>query len=291
MNYACFDVGGTSIKAGVLDEMGNILKQDLLPVKDEFTFIMDSIVTYVHSLEEEITGVAISAPGSVDSDTGIIHGYSALPSIHGPNWITILEERLKLPVSIANDANCAAMAELFNGSGEGYKDLVLIVCGTGIGGAIIKNEKLHLGSHLFGGEFGYMILESRDGEVKTYSDLASTVSLVRRMEKIDSSREWTGKDVFDEAERGNEDCEKAIDEFYYYMAIGIYNIQHMYDPERILLGGAISVRDDFIDSINKQLHTIKEAAKISELTPDIKVCTHGKDANLIGALSYHLSNK
>ncbi|MFV0393801.1 MAG: ROK family protein [Coprobacillaceae bacterium] len=291
MNYACFDVGGTSIKAAILDETGKIIKQDLLEVKDEFEFIMDSIVTYTNAVTETIEGVAISAPGSVDSETGIIHGFSALPSIHGPNWKEVLSKRLSLPISIANDANCAAMAELFNGSGQGYEDIVLIVCGTGIGGAIIKNKQLHLGSHLFGGEFGYMILNSDNGEVKTYSDLASTVSIARRMKKIDSSKDWTGKMVFDEAEKGNQDCQKAIAEFYYYMAIGIYNIQHMYDPDKILLGGAISSRDDFIDTINKQLKDIKESAKISELTPDIAVCTHGKDANIIGALAYHLSIK
>ena len=289
--YISIDIGGTSMKAAILDEKGTILKHDCLEVKNDFTFLMEQIESYVQENKKlyQICGLALSTPGAVDSTSGIIYGYSALPCIHGPNWKKELVNRVKLPISIANDANCAGMAELFNGSAKGCSDVIMLVCGSGIGGCIIKDGNIHFGSHLFGGEFGYMVMEYRNQKPYTYSDLASSVSIQRRMQEQDHTKNWTSEMVFLEAEMGNQSAQRIINEYFHYLALGIFNIQHMYDPEIILIGGAISEREGFIDAINQQLNQILKAVEISKLMPKVAICTYKKDANIIGAFAHHLN--
>ena len=103
--------------------------------------------------------MALSLPGAVDSETGIIGGSSALDYIHGPNIKEELEKRLQVRVEMENDANCAALAEVWKGAASDVNDCCFIVSGTGIGGAVVKNKRIHKGQHLHGGEFGYMIAD------------------------------------------------------------------------------------------------------------------------------------
>ena len=90
--YACLDIGGTSIKVGISDKNGNLTNKDNLKVSDEFSVIIDGIVNWLEEIRKsyDIEGIAISAPGAVNSKTGVIGGASALPCIHGPNWKEIL---------------------------------------------------------------------------------------------------------------------------------------------------------------------------------------------------------
>src|SRR5699024_1216495 len=103
------------------------------------------------------TGIAISAPGAV-TDGGMINGGSAIPYIHGPNIKAMIETRTGLTVHIENDANCVALAEIWKGAAKTKKDVAVVVIGTGIGGALVKDGVIHKGGNLHGGEFGYMIL-------------------------------------------------------------------------------------------------------------------------------------
>ena len=153
---ACLDIGGTSIKVALSDELGNLIEKGHVSVADTFEELMGNIVTWVNVIKEkyEITGVAISSPGAVDSVTGIVGGASAVPCIHGPNWKEEIKNRLGLVASIENDANCAALAEVFNGSAKNIDSMMFVVCGTGIGGAIVRDGKIHHGKNLHGGEFG-----------------------------------------------------------------------------------------------------------------------------------------
>ena len=200
----------------------------------------------------------------------------------------ILSEKCNLKVSIDNDANCAALAEVFNGSAKNIKDMMFLVCGTGIGGAIVHDGKIHSGKHLHGVEFGYMLMEENDGKFKTFSQVGSTMAMVRKIRKFYDDDSWTGEKIFDAAENGNEICKEAIDRFYLNLAKGIFNLQYIYDPELILLGGAISERKDFIDKINEKLDYLINEVEDAKIRPIIKTCTHKKDANLIGALANFL---
>lgn len=288
--FACLDIGGTSIKVALSDKDGNLIEKDTLYPSHELKEFIDTIVDWVSGMKSQydIKGVAISAPGAVDTNSGIVGGASAVPCIHGPNWKDILSDRLNLNISIENDANCVALAEIFSGSAKEVNDILFVVCGSGIGGSIIKDKKIHHGKHLYGGEFGFMIMEDNDGEYKTFSEVASTMSFVRKARKYFNDESLDGKDVFNKAQGGDEFCKGVIDTFYGELAKGIYNLQYMYDPELILIGGSISDRDDFVISLNEKIDEILKKIKIAEIKPEIRTCTHRKDANLIGALAHHL---
>lgn len=288
--FACLDIGGTSIKVALSDKDGNLIEKDTLYTSHELKEFTNTIVNWVNGMKNQydIKGVAISSPGAVDTNSGIVGGASAVPCIHGPNWKEILSESLNLNISIENDANCVALAEIFSGSAKEVNDILFVVCGSGIGGSIIKDKKIHHGKHLYGGEFGFMIMEDNDGEYKTFSEIASTMSFVRKARKHFNDESLDGKDVFNKAENGDEFCKEIIDRFYSELAKGIYNLQYMYDPELILIGGSISDRDDFVISLNEKIDNILEKIKIAEIKPEIRTCTHRKDANLIGALAHHI---
>ncbi|MGL5822072.1 MAG: ROK family protein [Sarcina sp.] len=287
---ACLDIGGTFIKVALSDRKGTLIEKGNVAVADTFELLIGNIVTWINSMKEkyEIEGVAISSPGAVDSITGIVGGASAVPCIHGPNWKEEIKVRLGLPSAIENDANCAALAEVFSGSAKDVDEMMFVVCGTGIGGAIVKNGKIHHGKHLHGGEFGYMLMEEHDGRFYNFSECASTMSFVRKVRAHYEDDSWDGVKVFEEAGKGNEVCIKAIDTFYKNLAIGIFNLQYVYDPEMILLGGAISDREDFVEKINEKLDEILKIVEIAKVKPNVVTCTHKKDANLIGALANFL---
>lgn len=296
-SYIVFDIGGSSVKYAIMTEEGEFIKKgSYKSVRNNFDDFKSSMISEVEKAKEEynIAGVAVSAPGGVNSDNGIIGGASALPCIHGPNFKKIFGEDLGLNLEIENDANCAALGEVWRGSAKDNNDVLFVVCGTGIGGAVIKDKKIHKGNNLHGGEFGYFILEAnKNGEdsfFKTWSEVGATGALLKNVAKIKglSEDEIDGRKIFELAESGDEDCIKAIDEFYFSNAIGIFNLQYTYDPEKIVIGGAISGREDFIDRINEKLDIIMNKITAAKVRPIIEKCKFENDANLMGALFHYL---
>lgn len=290
-NYIAFDIGGSSVKFGVINEHGEILNKGSFETpKEEFDklILKMSEVIDTYKKDMDLDGIALSCPGAVDNAKGVIGGASAVPYIHGPNFRNILKQATGLDVSMENDANCAALAEVWKGAAKDNNDVLFLVCGTGIGGAVVKDKKLHLGPNLHGGEFGYMIMESdmEKGTVRNYSEVASTFSIVRRVSEYKNinTSEIDGKKIFDMAEQGDTDCIKAINEFYYKLALGIFNLQYVYDPEVVVIGGAISAREDLVECINEKLEIILKQAEIAKIMPTVKKCVYSNDANLIGAV-------
>ena len=252
-NYMVFDIGGSSIKWSVITENGDFKENGSIKTPDNKEGFFQSLENITNEMKEKfnVEGIAISAPGAVDSVTGIIGGLSAIPYIHGPNFKEILKESTGLNVAIENDANCAALGECWLGAGKENNDMAFIVCGTGIGGAIVKDRKLHVGVHKHGGEFGYCSVSC----------------------------------TFELCEKGDEIALKEVDKYYYTMAVGIYNIQYTYDPEVIILGGAISEREDYVNQINKHMeYLMKNTSLEGTIVPSIKKCKYGNDANKLGAL-------
>lgn len=288
--YACIDIGGTVIKVGVLNKDGGIVKWDEVAVSQNSQTLIRNIVNWIDSVKStyNLKGVCISSPGAVDTQTGIVGGASAIACIHTINWKDTIFQLTGFPVSIENDANCAALAEYFYGKAKGIEDIVFIVCGTGIGGSILKNGRIHKGKHLHGGEFGYMIMQETDGMYQTFSDIASTLSFVRKVRSHYQDNSWDGIKVFECAEKGDRVCQEAIDVFYMNLAKGIFNIQYMYDPACIILSGAISNRDDFIDKINEKIDVLMSKIQIANIRPVICTSTHKKNSNLLGALAHFL---
>ena len=242
-----------------------------------------------------LKGIAISSPGAVDSITGIVGGASAIPYIHGPNFKEILKEKTGLDVAIENDANCAALGECWLGAAKEENDCAFVVCGSGIGGAIVKDKKVHTGIHKHGGEFGYCIVDyDKDGGEKylTWSRVGSTSALARAISQRKGleEKDIDGLKAFQLYDEGDIIAVEEVNKYFRYMAIGIYNIQYTYDPEVIVLGGAISEREGYIESINEKLDEIMSNNTDGKIKPIIKKCAYGNDANMIGAL-YNLLNE
>ena len=290
-NYLAIDVGGTALKIGLLTEEGEILESDSKKTPKTLDAFYQIIEDTFHEYEG-VKGLALSLPGAVDSETGIIGGSSALDYIHGPNIKEELEKRLQVRVEMENDANCAALAEVWKGAASDVNDCCFIVSGTGIGGAVVKNKRIHKGQHLHGGEFGYMIADFNfeTKEMKTWSDVGSTVAVVRAVAKakgVDVAS-LDDRDIFDHYHEDS-DYEKAVDKYYYVLANGIYNLQYAYDPQKIIIGGGISVRDDLLDEVNQRLDVIFHRFKHAKIRPVVLTCQYHNDANLLGALYHFLT--
>lgn len=290
--YLAFDVGGTAVKYAVVDEDGQIENRQKFAIPENIEGMYQEIVK-VYEQNKDVEGIALSMPGAVDSDDGIIYGSSAIDYIHGPNIKKDLEKMTGKSVELENDANCAALAEVWKGAAKNEQDCCFIVSGTGIGGAVIKDRHVHHGNALHGGEFGYMIMRYSPHEQKyyTWSDDGSTVAVTKRIAKELGVDYHTidGKEVFDHADQ-NPIYQKYVDKFYQTLAMGIYNLQYAYDPSMIIIGGAISARKELLDKVNEQLDAIFVQLTHAKVRPNIKVCEFGNDANMIGAV-YHFMQR
>lgn len=296
-NYIVFDIGGSSVKWSIMSKMGDILTKDKIKVVDSVDQFFEELSKIVNINKDNfnLKGIAISSPGAVDSITGIVGGASAIPYIHGPNFKEILKEKTGLDVAIENDANCAALGECWLGAAKEENDCAFVVCGSGIGGAIVKDKKVHTGIHKHGGEFGYCIVDyDKDGEEKylTWSRVGSTSALARAISQRKGleEKDIDGLKAFQLYDEGDIIAVEEVNKYFRYMAIGIYNIQYTYDPEVIVLGGAISEREGYIESINEKLDEIICNNTDGKIKPIVKKCIHGNDANMIGAL-YNLLNE
>ncbi|WP_026907117.1 ROK family protein [Paucisalibacillus globulus] len=297
MNYfVVFDVGGSAIKYSLMDRAGHFLEKSSLPTPkdgmDSFVNVIDKVVKEFQK-KHIVHGIALSMPGAVDVESGYIKGITALSYIHGPNIRELIQERTGLPVELENDANCAGLAEGWIGAAKGIDDYICIVIGTGIGGALVLNKKVRHGSNLFSGEFGYMLLEDYlDQPIgESWSSLAATWGLVMQVAKRKKMDPHTlnGVKVFNMADEGDLEVQDEIEKFIKRLAVGIYNLQYIIDPQKILIGGAISKREGLIDRINEKL----EIMKPNEECLDIQVhpCQFGNDSNLIGALYHFLQRE
>ena len=297
-NYIVFDIGGSSVKWSIMNEVGEIIKKDKIKVADTverfFSGLINTVI--INKNKYDLKGIAISSPGAVDRKTGIVGGASAIPYIHGPNFKEILKESTQRDVSIENDANCAALGECWLGAAKEVNDCAFVVCGSGIGGAIVKDKRIHAGVHKHGGEFGYCIVdynEDNDEKYLTWSRVGSTTALARSIaiRKGIQEDEIDGLKAFKLSDEGDEVAREEVDKYFRYMAIGIYNIQYTFDPEIIVLGGAISERENYIEKVNEKLHDIFSGNTDGKVKPIIKKCVYGNDANMIGALYNFLNER
>ncbi|MDD3223946.1 MAG: ROK family protein [Clostridium sp.] len=279
------DIGGTSIKYGVLDESGTIYeKMSLKTPKDDIEELIQQMKKVAQKFENiyDLDGIAMSCPGAVNNDSGFIGGVSAVPCIHGINIKAKIKDKLEFSkISMDNDANCAALAEVWKGAAKDYEDSAFFIIGSGIGGAVIRNKNIQRGTHLEAGEFGYMIISDDDEEL---SEVASTVNMVKKVENRKNISGLDGKKVFEMAENGDVIAKEEIKKFYRYIAVGIYNVQYICDPEVIVIGGGISERSDIIYNIEKALDDIIAKRPMNKIRPIIKKCKFKNDANLIGAV-------
>ncbi|CZQ87971.1 ROK family protein [Trichococcus ilyis] len=285
MSIVVFDIGGSSVKYGswqgdVLVGKGSFeTPKSWDAMKNEMKSVFDGFAA-----TDSIEGVAISSPGAVDSVAGIIGGISAVPYLHRFPIKAEWENLFGVPVSVENDANCAALAEVWLGAAKDVQHALFIVIGSGIGGAVIVNRQLFKGKNLFGGEFGYMLL---DGE-NTLSRLGSPVQVAERYGKAMGLPDGVadGKYLFERATEGEPLAVQFVDGMIDALARGIYNLSVSFNPDRVIIGGGVSVREDLIARIRERTAYHLNEHGAEAVDPDIQVCAFRNDANLIGAVAH-----
>lgn len=278
---ALIDIGGSSIKFGSWDGH-NLTRSNSVTTPSTIHAFYQVLTDQVNSLKEhaDIVGVAISSPGAVNKQTGQIEGSSAIKYIHFFNIQKKLAKLFDLPVTIENDANCAALAEVADGAAQGLDNLLFIVIGTGIGGAVIVNGRVWHGAHLFGGEFGYMMADQEH----ILSELASPVKVAKRYtDQINDGHLYNGKEVLELADQGDSIAKKEVKTMYDALGKAIYNLQYSFDPEVIVLGGAISNNQELIPKLTASVDAWRKKAKISTIMPTLVTCQYTDAANLRGA--------
>ena len=298
-HYIGIDIGGTNIKYGLLNEAGFILDQGKVQtVRDDGSDIIVKIkeVTETYKTNYDITAVGVSAPGSIRDDGFMITG-GAIKDFYGINLKKILADKLDLPVFLENDANCAALAELWQGHAKGKRHFLTVVVGTGVGGAIVINEQLFKGANFNAGEFGYMLVDPiQFGDTRRASlSFGGSIGLgvVEKYGLRTENLELDGKQIFDLADAGDLAARGVVDGFYDRLAIGLFNLSTTFDPEMILIGGAISANPMFIKKVDDRMSSLQAGHKdMSNVKlPQIAACHFQNDAGIIGAVYKAISEE
>ena len=304
------DLGGTNIATGVIDENYKIIGRGKVKTRaprpaeaifDSIKEAVDMAVVNAGISYDEITSVGIGTPGSVNKDTGAIE-FSNNLKFHNVPAKAMLEERLKKPVHLENDANAAALGEAVAGSGNGVKNFVAVTLGTGVGSGIIIDGKIYRGSNFCGGEMGHMVINvdgipcncGRKGCWEKYASATALVSqAVEAMQGDKASLLWQtcdgdlnkvdGKSIFDAVDLGDETAKAVVNRYLYYVAIGIANVVNALQPETVCVGGGISGQGEKILQPIRDMVKAERYSVYSEKQANIVPALLGNDAGIIGA--------
>ncbi|RXT57918.1 ROK family protein [Lacticaseibacillus chiayiensis] len=280
MSLAVIDIGGTSIKFAGYTTATGLFAQTRVATPKTLAAFYHCLQQQVAALRQitELTGVAISSPGVVDQAAGVIRGASAVPYIHHFPIVTELSNRLHLPLTIENDANCAALAEAQLGAAADVRDAILLVLGTGVGGAVIINGQLHRGRHLMGGEFGYML----HGDEDTVSHLGTLINTVARYNRQHGTQ-LDGKRLYELAQSGDSAASTAMQKMFHVLAVTIFNLQYSFDPDCFVISGGISQNPALLGDLEAALDEMMANTELTPIRPVIRIAKFQAEANLYGA--------
>lgn len=304
------DLGGTNIKAGVVDPDYRILCEKNIPTcaRRSAQEVMNDMVLLVRGLmqdhalcEDRIDGVGIGSPGMIDAKTGTVVYSNNL------NWKNVplgqtLSGALGLPVRVSNDANCAALGEVKAGAACLYKNCVLITLGTGIGGGVVIDGKIFEGAHSGGTELGHTSLIAggelctcgRRGCLEAYASATALIRDTRRAAQADrDSALWelcghdleriSGKTAFDAAKAGDAAAGRVIRNYIGYLGEGLVNMINIFRPDIVLLSGGVSNQREYLTRPLQKYVERYCFAKEKGFIPEIAVAGLENSAGIIGA--------
>lgn len=293
--YLVIDVGGTSIKYTKMNENAEILsKGEIATPKSSLEEFINTIVD-LYKKHEDIDGIAISAPGRIDAKTGYMYTGGALTYIKDCPMVDLLKKYIPVTITIDNDAKCAANAEVWKGALKNVKCGMVLTIGTGIGGGIVIDGKVHRGHNFTSGEVSFLptSLDAHANPFKIWAMVNSTGELITKYAEVNNLNleDVNGKVFFDAINNKNSSAIKILDEFADSFALGIYTIQTILDTETIAIGGGISAQTVLIDTINKRTDLLFEKLNWTpQKRMNIVPCMFGNDSNLIGALYHHINS-
>ncbi len=277
------DIGGTYIKLAVVNENGIVYNTKISTNIDSPEALADSLSKEILNIKKEYNFEAVGVGTSGCIIDGLV--YSDNLRFDGVPLSLLLKERLGFSVIVENDANCAAIGELYFGNQNNYKNLIYLTIGTGIGGAIIIDGKLFSGKGA-AGEIGHMIVQTQNGincpcgQVGCYEQYASTTALIRMAtEKVDDSNDAlsviyrenhkiNGKTFFEALKIGSSLAKDVFEEYTDWLASGIISIINIFDPDVIVLSGGISKDKEYIlEALRRKVH-FKTPIEVSVLQND-----------------------
>ena len=289
MKYLVLDIGGSAIKYALITKELDFIE------KGKKSIPLDSIENFVEVVgniydqyKDDIEGIAISMPGVLDSEKGYAYTGGSLTYNNGKEIVKILQERCPTKITIENDGKCAALAEVWKGSLKDYDDGIVIVLGTGVGGGIVRDKKIYKGKNFFAGEFSFVSTNVNDtkGTENWWGFISGSQALIGAVAKVKNIQveELDGYKVFEYANNNDEEILKVLDDFTYKLAVQIFNLQCILDPEVLAIGGGISSQDILIEYIRKNVDKYHKTFKFDVPKPNVVRCEFRNDANLIGAL-------
>ncbi|MNW41479.1 Beta-glucoside kinase [compost metagenome] len=289
--YLVIDIGGTFVKYALMDSAAEIVTKGKYPAPrdtlQDFEKLLFTIIEE-HDLTP-VKGIAISCPGAIDVNTGVIANGGSFPFLHNVNLKNKIEKKYGKEVSIENDAKCAALAELWLGALKGKKDSVVLVLGSGVGGGIIIDGKIHRGFQLSAGEVSYIMthLDLSAKKAEYFGMACSAVEMVKQIAEIKNLDDPTdGEAVFEYINQQDEEANAIFNEYCLYLAAQILNLSYILDPEIFAIGGGISIQKVLLERTQWAIDEIIKVNPLHIARPKVVTCKFHNDANLYGAL-YH----
>ena len=294
------DLGGSHIAIGVVNQNGKILERIEKKLKGIITkgvkkVIEDTIVEAVNKYKEEynITEIGIAIPGTVTKDVVV---KSVNLGLRNYKIVEELQKKIDKPIKIKNDAKCAAIAESVYGSLKQYKRVLFLTLGTGIGGAVIINNKLLDTGDLPGCEIGHMVIEKnglecncgRKGCFEKYASMKAFKNNIRNVLGFDES--VSGKELLalikntKKEDKNYKLIEKVKKEYIENLSVGIANLVNIFEPEAIGIGGSfVYFEEVLLDDLKKELVS-KNLLFNPRKDINIQTAVLGNEAGIIGAI-------
>ncbi|QDT04160.1 Glucokinase [Rubripirellula lacrimiformis] len=315
------DVGGTGIKIGLVDDLGQTLAFETMPTRENEgpTAAMQRVAAVVNDYEEQfdishqVKRVGLGAPGPMDLPRGYLVAPPQLPTWWDFPIRDTVAKMLERPVSFLNDANAAAFGEFWLGSGKNDQSMLLLTLGTGVGGGIILDGEMVNGVNSFGGECGHIIVDSSPtaqlcvwgggrGQLEAYASASAVVGRTRQRltegrnsllagHLHGTNNELTAKKVYEAAVESDELALEIIDETARWLGIGVTTFVHTLDPGAVVFGGAMNfggancpVGQRFLKGISDEFRS-RTFENVFEGT-SIQFASLGADAGYLGVAGY-----
>lgn len=299
------DVGGTKC-LGVAIEKGAVVGTERRPTPRGAEQLVDTVSSVVAALADRVgppTSVGVGLPGSI-TRAGVLTSSPHLPGVVDYDATTAFGVKLGQPVAVVNDATGAALAEWTLGAGQGVNDMIMITMGTGIGGGVIADGRLLLGSRGYLGEFGHMMIDpdgpacpcGQHGCWERYASGSAIALEARRraaLGELDvvvaacgTADAITAEQVVAAAADGDDDAIGVLEHFAYWMAVGLANLTNAFDPARFVLGGGVSRASAVIEEPLRRHWAAQLYASDLRAVPEIRFASLGEQAGAIGAALY-----
>lgn len=293
MKILVVDIGGTFIKYACMTEDMSILSRGKVKTPGENREELIETIGKLYDEMPEIEGIAISMPGIIDAENGYCAMGGALRYNDDFYLRHHLYQRCPVKIYMENDAKCAAMAEAAVGSLKDVDDGFVLIFGTMIGGGFIKDKKLHRGKHFSAGEVSYIDTE-KDGAADfdtVWGNRCGTPKLCQMYaaKKNLPPEDVDGIRVFDGVNGQEPEALECLQAFTKEIAVQIFNIQTVLDPERFAIGGGISAQPVFIEYIKNNLKALYAGCPYHVPQAEVVSCKFQNDANLVGALQCFLA--